>query len=307
MEEYIKLLELPDEFYIDDLKRAYRNKVLQYHPDKASNEAERIGYEATMKKLNEANAYIKEYLENHGGKYSKLEYYNTSSNSNDDTTYSEESAEEETEETYEDNDDEEVEEEYDDENSEEALEDDKAPFAKFNNMSLLEKFAYITKAILFPKFLDKELKKQGKSYIDVLKELNRNTIIAIIGGCLFAVILLYKETSPQIHQEETVSGQDKVVVLDNTTQFGNYMNEVQRKIKMNWSQPKTDESLKTVVSFTIYKDGRLNGEPIIKSSSGNNNFDYSCVNAINLTAPFKQFPKEITKDTLDMDFTFENN
>lgn len=71
MEEYIKLLELPEEFDLNDLKRAYREKVLQYHPDKATNEAERIGYEAVIKKINEANKYLKEYLENHGGVYSK--------------------------------------------------------------------------------------------------------------------------------------------------------------------------------------------------------------------------------------------
>ena len=71
VKEYIKLLDLPEEFDLQDLKKAYRKKVLQYHPDKAGNEAERIGYEATMKKLNEANACLKEYLENHGGKYSK--------------------------------------------------------------------------------------------------------------------------------------------------------------------------------------------------------------------------------------------
>ena len=50
MEEYIKLLELPKEFDLNDLKMAYRKKVLQYHPDKATNEAERIGYEAVIKK-----------------------------------------------------------------------------------------------------------------------------------------------------------------------------------------------------------------------------------------------------------------
>ena len=63
-EKYIKLLDLPDDFDIADLKKAYREKVLQYHPDKAKNEAERVGYEALMKKLNEANEYLKKYLEN---------------------------------------------------------------------------------------------------------------------------------------------------------------------------------------------------------------------------------------------------
>lgn len=101
MKEYIKLLDLPEEFDLADLKKAYRKKVLQYHPDKASNEAERIGYEATMKKLNEANAYLKEYLENHGGKYSKdTETYNYSDDSSTQETTDEFDYEENNEEEY---------------------------------------------------------------------------------------------------------------------------------------------------------------------------------------------------------------
>ena len=73
MEEYIKLLELPDEFDAAMLKKAYRNKVMKFHPDKAKNENERIEFEALMKKLNEANEYLKEYLETHNGKYSRKE------------------------------------------------------------------------------------------------------------------------------------------------------------------------------------------------------------------------------------------
>ena len=44
MEEYIKLLELPEEFDLNDLKMAYWEKVLQYHPDKATNEVEALEY-----------------------------------------------------------------------------------------------------------------------------------------------------------------------------------------------------------------------------------------------------------------------
>jgi len=71
LEEYIKLLDLPDEFDFAILKKAYRKKVKMYHPDKAVDEAQRIGFEAAMKKLNEANERLKEYLEQHNGKYIK--------------------------------------------------------------------------------------------------------------------------------------------------------------------------------------------------------------------------------------------
>lgn len=84
MEEYIKLLELPDEFDLNILKKAYRKKVMQFHPDKAPNEAKRANYEAIMKKLNEANDYLKEYLENHNGQYVKepKTSYNSKTTSN---------------------------------------------------------------------------------------------------------------------------------------------------------------------------------------------------------------------------------
>ena len=93
MEEYIKLLDLPEEFDLNILKKAYREKVKQYHPDKASNEAERIGFEATMKKLNEANDYLKEYLENHDGKYSSSYQEQSYDNSYDESEYESENQE----------------------------------------------------------------------------------------------------------------------------------------------------------------------------------------------------------------------
>ena len=51
MEEYIKLLELPEEFDLNDLKMAYRKKVLQYHPDKGTNEVEALDYKNIYKFL----------------------------------------------------------------------------------------------------------------------------------------------------------------------------------------------------------------------------------------------------------------
>ena len=98
-----------------------------------------------------------------------------------------------------------------------------------------------------------------------------------------------------------------VVELNDTTEFGQYMGNIQRTIKMNWNMPRGVESYKSVVSFTVYKDGRLIGEPKIKYSSGNNSFDYSCLNAVRISSPFNPFPEDISKDTLDMDFTFEKD
>ena len=122
MEEYIKLLDLPDEFDLDDLKRAYREHVKKYHPDKAGNEAERVGFEALMKKLNEANAELKEYLENHGGKYTKASF-NDSFSSADDTSYNDNSTEE-------------TQEEYQEESQEETIDED---VEEMENLKLIRK------------------------------------------------------------------------------------------------------------------------------------------------------------------------
>lgn len=106
MEDCIKILDLPDEFTLKDLKKAYRKQVMKYHPDKATNEEERVSFEAMMKLINHANEVLKEYLKNHGGKYYKPKesnsYNNYSYNTNAEKNTSEDNKREDktTEETY---------------------------------------------------------------------------------------------------------------------------------------------------------------------------------------------------------------
>ena len=48
--------------------------------------------------------------------------------------------------------------------------------------------------------------------------------------------------------------------------FGPYMRELQRRIKMNWDPPKGNESKRVVLQFKIAKDGRLLSCSVLKSS-----------------------------------------
>lgn len=88
--------------------------------------------------------------------------------------------------------------------------------------------------------------------------------------------------------------------------FGPYMRELQRRIKMNWDPPKGNESKRVVLLFKIAKDGRLLSVRVFKSS-GVPNADKAALNAVELTAPFRPLPADFRGSSIDIQFTFDYN
>lgn len=88
--------------------------------------------------------------------------------------------------------------------------------------------------------------------------------------------------------------------------FGPYMRELQRRIKMNWNPPKGNESKRVVLLFKIAKDGRLLSCSVFKSS-GLPSADKAALDAVKLTAPFKPLPAEYKGPSIDIQFTFDYN
>lgn len=88
--------------------------------------------------------------------------------------------------------------------------------------------------------------------------------------------------------------------------FGPYMRDLQRRIKMNWDPPKGNESKRVVLLFKIAKDGRLLSCSVFKSS-GLPNADKAALNAVQLTAPFRPLPPEFKGQSIDIQFTFDYN
>ena len=88
--------------------------------------------------------------------------------------------------------------------------------------------------------------------------------------------------------------------------FGPYMRELQRRIKMNWDPPKGNESKRVVLLFKIAKDGRLLSCSVLKSS-GLQNADKAALNAVHLAAPFRPLPPEYKGANIDIQFTFDYN
>ena len=88
--------------------------------------------------------------------------------------------------------------------------------------------------------------------------------------------------------------------------FGPYMRELQRRIKLNWEPPKTGNSKSVVVSFSITRDGRLFNEKILVSC-GNLEYDNNALYTIRSTAPFRPLPVNFTGDKVDVQFTLDYN
>ena len=88
--------------------------------------------------------------------------------------------------------------------------------------------------------------------------------------------------------------------------FGPYMKELQRRIKMKWDPPKGNESKRVILLFTISRDGRLMSVKVHRSS-GLQAADNAAVNAVKLTAPFRPLPPEFKGNSVDIQFTFDYN
>ncbi|MBQ3311473.1 TonB family protein [bacterium] len=88
--------------------------------------------------------------------------------------------------------------------------------------------------------------------------------------------------------------------------FGPYMRDLQRRIKMNWDPPKGNESKRVVLLFKIARDGRLLSCSVSKSS-GLASADNAALQAVKLTAPFRPLPANFKGSSVDIQFTFDYN
>ncbi len=88
--------------------------------------------------------------------------------------------------------------------------------------------------------------------------------------------------------------------------FGPYMRDLQRRIKMNWDPPKGNESKRVVLLFKIARDGRLLSCTVYKSS-GLQAADRAAINAVHATAPFRPLPANFKGSSVDIQFTFDYN
>jgi outer membrane biosynthesis protein TonB len=88
--------------------------------------------------------------------------------------------------------------------------------------------------------------------------------------------------------------------------FGPFMADLEKRIKLHWVPPRGSESRKVRLMLFLQRDGRLlKVETLV--SSGDQNTDLAAVAAAEASAPFMVFPEQIHEDVLPVEFTFDYN
>ncbi len=87
--------------------------------------------------------------------------------------------------------------------------------------------------------------------------------------------------------------------------FGPYMADTQRKIRMRWQPPVSSTSARVTCVFKVHTDGSMSDLRIVESC-GSAELEKASLNAISAAAPFLKLPDRAPPD-VDIQFTFNYN
>ena len=88
--------------------------------------------------------------------------------------------------------------------------------------------------------------------------------------------------------------------------FSSYMQNVNDKLRKNWSSPDFLEEGHVRVLFKLDREGYVISGDILESS-GNPVYDESAVNAIHKSEPFGNFPENSTRQTITINYSFDTS
>lgn len=91
----------------------------------------------------------------------------------------------------------------------------------------------------------------------------------------------------------------------NTISMESYLSNLKSNILSNWQVPIGLDNYSTIVSIRISKSGLLENVRITQSS-GSSIIDEASIKAVKLTAPFRPLPDSYNKDSLEIQFNFDN-
>ena len=87
--------------------------------------------------------------------------------------------------------------------------------------------------------------------------------------------------------------------------WGPYMRNLQRNIKVNWNPPKESETKRSTLKFRIMQDGTLSSVSVYKSSN-DEEYDEASIKAVKDTV-FEPLPIKLSEGYVDIQFTFDYN
>ncbi len=89
-------------------------------------------------------------------------------------------------------------------------------------------------------------------------------------------------------------------------EFGDYMDIVRTKISKTWTPPEVIEKGHATVVFKLDKNGNVLSS-YIRESSGNKIYDDSALNSIRDAAPYAQFPSNVSRDFITIQYSFDSS
>lgn len=119
-------------------------------------------------------------------------------------------------------------------------------------------------------------------------------LISGIYGCVAQDMPAVKKQTPAAENKNSTAAPD----------FGPYMREVQRKVKSNWNPPQGNTYARTVVLFSVERDGKIINPKVI-SSSGIKGYDEAALEAIKASSPARPLPAAYKGPKVDIQFTLD--
>lgn len=111
-----------------------------------------------------------------------------------------------------------------------------------------------------------------------------------------------KFPTKSLTKKEQIPEMSKEALAD----FEPYMQNLQKKIKANWTPPPNKKSNQVILIFKIAKDGSLLSSGVLKSS-GIRKVDNAAKEALLKSVPFDKFPDSYHAENIDVQFSFDYN
>lgn len=112
-----------------------------------------------------------------------------------------------------------------------------------------------------------------------------------------------ENTGRAFNLDRNVDDRSGSVAANADLNFGPYMNQLQRRMKRNWSPPAGSISRAVTVLFKIHADGSITNVRLLRSS-GSGACDRAAINAVQATSPFMPLPPGASAP-VSIEFTFD--
>jgi TonB family protein len=140
----------------------------------------------------------------------------------------------------------------------------------------------------------------GNSPLALTPKLGSSPPIGLQGGKSLSGEPVIANTDKNPHPKGPISGIAEPAPFD----FGQYMADLQRRIRRAWLPPHQPDNRQVLVVFKIHRNGEMSNLRL-SQSSGNAASDQAAMAAVERAVPFRPLPDACPEDEVDIQFTFD--